>query len=228
MNVLALDTSTVRGSAALLHKGKPLVGVCLVPHLRAVQTLAPTIQALLKQQRWDASQVELIGVSVGPGSFTGLRLGVTTAKVLAWAAGAEVLGVDTLEAIAWGVPGTGTLHVAMDAQRQEVFAATFQRQDSQQPWQCSRGLRLLKLQQWLQCLRAGEKVAGPVLHRCQAALPPGVVVCPPCQWYPWAWQVGALAWHRWQQGQRQDVWSLVPRYYRPSPGQQSQGPSGPG
>ena len=219
MKVLALDTSTPRGSVALLEGEQVVAHAALLPARRSMQTLAPTVQRLLEQTGWEPEQLELVAVSTGPGSFTGLRLGVTTAKVLAWTVGAEVLGVNTLEAIAWGVPQQGTLHVGLDAQRGEVFAATFTRSEVQQPWQQQGEMKLLKRSQWLQQLGPGDWVAGPVLQLCRQELPQGVCLCPEEQWYPWAAQVGQLAKWRFRQGQRQDVWSLLPQYYRPSPGQ---------
>ena len=72
---------------------------------RSAQSLAPAIEALLTQVGWLPRDVQLVAVSVGPGSFTGLRVGVTTAKVFAYAVGAEVLGIDTLEAHRRRSPG---------------------------------------------------------------------------------------------------------------------------
>ena len=74
--------------------------------------------ALLKQVGWRPDDVQLVAVSVGPGSFTGLRVGVTAAKVFAYAVGAEVLGVDTLEAIAAASPDdVAEVSAVIDAQR---------------------------------------------------------------------------------------------------------------
>ena len=84
---------------------------------------------LLKQVGWLPENVQLVAVSVGPGSFTGLRVGVTAAKVFAYAVGAEVLGINTLEAIAGNCAATQSnkLSVVIDAQRGEVVVQSFVR-----------------------------------------------------------------------------------------------------
>ena len=85
----------------------------------------------MKQVGWRPRDVQLVAVSIGPGSFTGLRVGVTAAKVFAYAVGAEVLGVNTLEAIAANCAGTAiatTMSVVIDAQRGEVVVQSFVRQ----------------------------------------------------------------------------------------------------
>ena len=221
MKILALDTSTTRGSVALLEAGNVLEQSKLAPSRRSAQTLAPAIQQLLRKHRWAPQQVELVAVAVGPGSFTGLRLAVATAKVFAWAAGAQVLGVNTLEAIAWGgIEGTGTLHLGMDAQRGEVFAARATRGSVEEPWRLAGDVELVSKTQWLERMAPGDRVAGPVLERFGAELPPGVEPVARELWYPQAAGVGRLAWWRWQQGERQDLWALLPQYYRPSAAQE--------
>jgi len=221
VKILALDTSTACGTVALLQGEELLEQAALDPTRRSTQTLAPAIEQLLRHHGWKPRQVELVAVAVGPGSFTGLRLAVATAKVFAYAVGAEVLGVNTLEAIAWGgVAGRGTLHVGMDAQRGEVFAARFARQEETAPWQMTGGVELLSRQRWLEQMAPGELVAGPVLQRLREPLPEQVAAVPQALWFPQAAAVGRLAWHRWQQGERQDVWGLLPRYYRPSAAQE--------
>src|SRR5205085_2589499 len=83
-------------------------------------------ERLLKQVGWRPGEVELVAVVTGPGSFTGLRIGVTTAKTFAYAVGCEVMGVNTLLAIASRAPaGTARLHVALDAGRDEAYVASF-------------------------------------------------------------------------------------------------------
>jgi tRNA threonylcarbamoyl adenosine modification protein YeaZ len=67
-------------------------------HRRSAQTLAPAIVEMLSSVKVDPSQVRLVATTFGPGSFTGLRVGVTSAKTFAYAVGAEVLGVSTLAA----------------------------------------------------------------------------------------------------------------------------------
>ena len=102
MRILALETTDKTGSVAALDDCNILAQLMLDQNQRSAQSLAPAMKTLLEQVQWQPKDVQLVGVSVGPGSFTGLRVGVTTAKVFAYAVGADVLGINTLEAIALG------------------------------------------------------------------------------------------------------------------------------
>src|SRR5271163_2151267 len=95
--ILALETSELTGSVAAAADGNVLAELQLDPQQRSAQSLAPAIRALLAQVGWQPADIDLLAVTIGPGSFTGLRVGVATAKVFAYACGAEVLGISTLE-----------------------------------------------------------------------------------------------------------------------------------
>ncbi len=105
VRILALETTETIGSVAAASDDKLLAELQLNPQQRSAASLAPALQDLLKMVGWRPGDVQLVAVTIGPGSFTGLRVGVTTAKTFAYAVGAEVLGVDTLQAIANGLPG---------------------------------------------------------------------------------------------------------------------------
>ena len=84
------------------------------------------MEAVLETVGWKPGDVELVAVTIGPGSFTGLRVGLATAKTFAYAVGARMLGVDTLETIAAGVPGdVAAVSAVIDAQRGRGRIATF-------------------------------------------------------------------------------------------------------
>src|SRR5262249_41581863 len=123
MRILALETTGQSGSIALLQDETIVREATLPQTERSAKSLAPAIQRILSESRWKAREIELITVATGPGSFTGLRIGVTTAKTLAYAIGAQVIGVNTLQAIAAQAPSeTYRLWAIVDAQRQQVFA----------------------------------------------------------------------------------------------------------
>lgn len=224
MNILALETSDKSCSVAALHSGK-LLAEHAPENLRSAQALASTIELVLSQAHWQTSEIELIAVTTGPGSFTGLRVGVTTAKVLGYSLGTPVLGVNTLHAIALqAVPqllasaqqqNTPTKIVAViDAQRQELFSQTFELQaGSLQP--CGEP-EILPVTAWLTQLTPETLVTGPGLKKAQASLPEGTTALPPELWQPQACTVGQLANELYQQGQRSDIWSLAPLYLRRS------------
>ncbi len=227
--ILAFDTSGFAGSVAVLEAQRLLHEIVLDGDRGSAQTLAPAIAATLKTAGVDASQIKLVATTVGPGSFTGLRVGVTTAKTFAYAVGAEVLGLSTLEAIAHDVPtelvaaGPREVHAALDAQRRELFVGRYRGADI--PVCQSDVLPLLTrvepdkivaAEDWLASLAAGTIVAGAGVTKLEQRLPPGVVAVPGSSRQPWASVVGRLAWRDYQGGRRDDLWKLAPVYLRPS------------
>jgi tRNA threonylcarbamoyladenosine biosynthesis protein TsaB len=128
---LALDTATRQGRFALAA-GPALLGYR--PHNvtgRHADGLLPVVDLLLAGAGRRLDEVSLVAVTDGPGSFTGVRLGVATAKTLAWALGAELAAVSTLAAMAADLlaehPGRELAVPVLDARRGEVFAALYRR-----------------------------------------------------------------------------------------------------
>jgi tRNA threonylcarbamoyladenosine biosynthesis protein TsaB len=214
--ILAIETSGRDASVAVLEAtgggARSLAQDILSGSERTATMLAPRLDKLLAGVGWPARSIEVIAVAVGPGSFTGLRIGVTTAKTLAYAVGAEVIGVSTLAAIAeQAPPAAAPLWVVMDAQRQELFAAKFDGQP-----RLSIATRIVAQSEWLASLEPGDFVTGPGLRRVLSALPIGVTVVHESLWQPLAATVGQIGWRDFQSGRREDVWTLVPQYFRRS------------
>ena len=113
MLILAFDTATDVATSALVGDGEVLGERAS----RAV-TLLEDVDALLRQAGTHTRDVEALAVGVGPGSFTGVRIGLSTARGLALALGIPVAGVSTLDALAAGAPGAVPV---IDARRREVF-----------------------------------------------------------------------------------------------------------
>jgi tRNA threonylcarbamoyladenosine biosynthesis protein TsaB len=199
---------------AVADDARLLAEMYLDPRQRSAASLAPTVKRILQNVGWQPRDVELVAVTIGPGSFTGLRVGVTMAKVFAYAVGAEVLGVDTLETIAAGMPGSvAAAAIAVDAQRGEVMAQRFVRNEA--GWLEPAGPQeLLPIDAWLGGLAPGTFVAGPILEKPAGRLPPGVVAADDCYWRARAAEVAKLAARLHAAGSRGDVWSLLPRYSR--------------
>jgi tRNA threonylcarbamoyladenosine biosynthesis protein TsaB len=220
VQIIAIESSGGHGSVAAL-RGEA-TGVCCLERMllpaseRTAQSLAPALREILHKVDWPADSVELVSVTVGPGSFTGLRIGVTTAKTLAYAIGAQIIGVDTLEVLAAQAPAAADrLWTIMDAQRQELFAAAFEVVEGAPPRRIC-DTAIVGQEKWLAELQAGDRVTGPALQRLAARLPAHVVALPVELWQPTAAAVGQVAWRAYQAGQRDDVWKLLPNYFRPS------------
>ncbi len=126
MLVLALDTSTSRGSLALVAGERLLAEYTLESSASYLNRLLAGIDFLLEQTGHAMPDVELLAVSQGPGNFTGLRLGLSTAKGLALGVGCPVIAVNTLDALAANLP-LAPLPVCpvLDAKKREVYAAFY-------------------------------------------------------------------------------------------------------
>ena len=186
------------------------------PDQQSARSLAPAIKRLLQEVGWKPADVELVAVTIGPGSFTGLRLGLATAKTFAYAVGANILGVGTLETIAAAAPEHASpLSVAVDAQRGDVVAGEFQM--GPDGWFLASGPpRLMPSSAWLASLSPETYVSGPALRRYADHVPSHAIVLPDELWSPSAAQVGRLAVRDWTAGRRDDLWSLLPIYSRRS------------
>jgi tRNA threonylcarbamoyladenosine biosynthesis protein TsaB len=227
MLVLAFDTSGFSGSLALLDGPRMLGSAMLDADRRSAQTLAPAIVQLLADCGRKPDDVKLVATTIGPGSFTGLRVGVTTAKTFAYAVGAEVIGVSTLEAMAHGTTGdwlkdTSEVQAVIDALRRELFLGRFR---SEPGGNVPDGLprltrieadRIVTADEWLSGLAAGTIVTGTGLAKLAERLPAGVLVVPTKLREAQATVVGRLAWRDHQAGRRDDLWKLAPVYLRPS------------
>jgi len=130
--LLALETATDAASVALLRGGELVAARTLRTDRPASEALLPEILALLGEHGLPPAALDALAVSIGPGSFTGLRVGVATAKGLAFGAGRRVAAVPTLAALAAG-QGAEIVAAVLDARRGEVYAAAHRTVDPLAP-----------------------------------------------------------------------------------------------
>jgi tRNA threonylcarbamoyl adenosine modification protein YeaZ len=127
MKVLGIETSTDQGSVALVEDEK-ILGELLwnLPRSHS-QKLIPSIEALLRIVGIDLKEIEAICVGLGPGSFTGLRVGLSVAKGLAFTLGAKIVGIPSFDALAWDFKESDSLCILSDAKRGLLFFGFYQK-----------------------------------------------------------------------------------------------------
>lgn len=127
MRILAFDTSTWVCTVALVRDGTVLAGRTERSVSSHAGTLPELVQAVVGAAGERPIKGDAVAISIGPGSFTGLRIGLSFAKGLAYAGGLRIVGVPTLDALALAAPPwEGRLCVALDARKQEVYAALYE------------------------------------------------------------------------------------------------------
>lgn len=232
MKTLAIETTAPVGSIAILENGNVVAWSHLPTHLRSAATLAPQIQGTLREAGWRPDAIQLVAVSIGPSSFTGVRVGLVTAKMFAYAVGAEIFGVNTLDAVAFRVPSRfSSLAVLADAQRQQVVGKEFC-WDDQSGWVLAKESGLTNPFEWLESLAVQNPlwVAGPAVRQLSEKFELSEKfasgrfrLVPPEYWDPRADAVAELAWKRFCLGERHNLWQLSPIYYRPSYAEENRG-----
>ncbi|MDA1140409.1 MAG: tRNA (adenosine(37)-N6)-threonylcarbamoyltransferase complex dimerization subunit type 1 TsaB [Planctomycetota bacterium] len=139
MKTLAIETSSAAGNVCLSDGEEILQERYLGDGMIHGRELIPAIRDIMKEQGWSPTDLEIIAVSKGPGSFTGLRVGLAAAKTLAMTCGARLVGVPTLDVMARNVPDEAEFICPMtDVRRKEVGACLFQRDgdDLRASWEC--------------------------------------------------------------------------------------------
>jgi len=222
MKIIAIDTADARGSLAALQaqqENRPAIEAVDLPEgLRSARALAPALRELLDRASWATDEIDLVAVTTGPGSFTGLRIGVTTAKTLAYAAQARCVSVSTLEVLAeqaaLAEPAWTSGWAVLDAQRRQLFAAKFSLPRSGDGSAGIQPPAIVSIDDWLRRLKPGEGVVGPVLYRLQEKLPAGVVVAAESAWRPHATTVAGLALRASKAALTCSPFELAPQYLR--------------
>ena len=126
MRILALESSAKAASCAVLSDGVPLAQAWQATGLTHSRTLLPMVQDMLRSSELTLSDMDAIAIAAGPGSFTGLRIGLATVKGLSWAADKPCIAVSTLEGMAHPLRHLeGIIVCAMDARRAQIYNAVF-------------------------------------------------------------------------------------------------------
>jgi len=132
MKILAIETSTMLGGVAIADDSAGLIAeVRLNVKSTHSERLMTEIDHVLKQSFLKMSDIDVFAIAIGPGSFTGLRIGLSTAKGLSYATGKPIVSVPTLEVFAWNFPYCRyPVCTLLDARKKEVYAAVFRWEDA--------------------------------------------------------------------------------------------------
>lgn len=123
---LAIDTSTETCSVAIQTSNGQIVEASHSQSTHHAQAILPLIEGLLKKANLKLSDIQDILVSIGPGSFTGVRAGIATAQGLAYGLSIPIIPIGTLDLVALGTHPVGMVHVVMDARMQQFYVASFE------------------------------------------------------------------------------------------------------
>ena len=127
MNILMIDTSGPACGVAVMKDGNIICELQLTSGKTHSQRVMPMVDQALTMCEMSVGDIDLFGAVVGPGSFTGVRIGVSSVKALAHAAGKPCIGIDALEALAANVSGfDGVICPILDARAQQVYGAMFE------------------------------------------------------------------------------------------------------
>ena len=165
MTILAMDTSAKAASVCLASEEKIIGEFFINTSLTHSQTLVPMIEQLCEKSEVLMESIEAVAVNAGPGSFTGLRVGIATAKMFAWSVGAFLVGVDSLDAIAYELDAAfifgqlpedargAMISVGLDAQRGDVAARDYwlsrESDGASKLYSVERRFRVLSNKKWL-------------------------------------------------------------------------------
>jgi tRNA threonylcarbamoyladenosine biosynthesis protein TsaB len=214
--LLIVETSGRVGQVALAEGNRLRKVRRLDEARRHARDLAPAVRDLLTTAGWRPRDLQAVVVSRGPGSYTGLRVGIMSAKALAYATGCTLLGIDTFAAVARQAPAGGeNVDVLADAQQRKVYVQPFCTEGAGNP--VPQGpLSIQVFSEWLARRDRRGWVTGPGLHVFQDRLPESTRVVAADHWDPRPESLLGLGLARYERGDRDDFWSLEPIYLRPS------------
>ncbi|KAA3663254.1 MAG: tRNA (adenosine(37)-N6)-threonylcarbamoyltransferase complex dimerization subunit type 1 TsaB [Calditrichaeota bacterium] len=214
MTVLGIETSTKTCAVALVHDGDL---VAEYRHKQArihAEILAGLVDKLMVTSGVNWSELQGIGVSSGPGSYTGLRIGMSLAKGLAFAHSLPIAGIPTTSAIARSLIGLyDRFTVVLPSRKGEIYVAAYKSEaDELRTIENAQALLLTDFSSW-----AGgvAYVAGPGVSALQAAHIDGIKVIPEQFWQIGALNVAAIAAEKFAEGKADDLDSLEPNYVKP-------------
>lgn len=214
--LLLIETSCSPGLVGLA-RGDCLLGERRLEEARRhARDLAPMIRELLTGQSWKARDLDGVIVGKGPGSYTGLRVGIMTAKALAYALGCKLIGIDTFAVIARQAPAQALrVDVLADAQQSKVYVQKFARSSPGDKLQPLAALDIRPFADWLTGLEPDVCVTGPGVRDHEERLHDHQLAAPSVR-VPGTESLLSLGRERLARGESDGAYNLEPLYLRPS------------
>lgn len=220
MKVLGIDTSTACGSVGLIDGGEIISDYLLNISVTHSERLLKAIDWVLKESRWGIRELDGLALSLGPGSFTGLRIGVSTIKGLALCLEKPIAGISTLEVLASQIsPTPYLLCPILDARKGEVYTTFYRYEGGSHPQRQSPieaiepGQLALRINEPTLFFGSGVKTYGAFLKERLQHL---AMFPPPTLHIPHGSTVAKLGLERLKKGERLDLPNFTPFYLRPS------------
>ena len=219
MKIVALETSAVTASAAVTEDERLLAQSFQNSGLTHSATLMPMVSGLLKNTGLTLDEMDVVAVAAGPGSFTGVRIGVAAAKGLAWPGDKPCAPCSTLESMAWQCAHMGgEICAAMDARRNQVYCARFRAEGGTLTRLTpDRAMGLDGLADEVRASGLPQILVGDGAHLVRAALEEQGLPCspmPPHLIYQTAWGVARCALRIAREGQLVSAAAMAPSYHR--------------
>lgn len=219
MKILALDSTAVVGTVALCEDTRMVAHYTLNTGNTHSQTLLPMIESALKSAEWEINDLDLLAVSQGPGSFTGVRIGIATVKGLAFGKNIPCAGVSTLEALAYNLRYfNGILCPVMNARRAQVYNALFACRDGVMTRLCpDRAISIAELDEELAAMDQPIYLVGDGYDiTLEGLIQTSVTPVPEELRYQSGYSVALCGLAAYKRGEATDDVSLAPVYLRPS------------
>jgi tRNA threonylcarbamoyladenosine biosynthesis protein TsaB len=211
---LILETSGRVGKLGLARGGAVVRSVALDDTRRHARDLAATVETILKLESLKPGELTGVMVGRGPGSYTGLRVGLMSAKALAYATGCELRAVDTFATIAVQAPAEAEkLWVIADALQGQIYLQQFAR--SADGWSAADELRIARVEDWLPQVNPGTWVSGPGVKPYAERIPQTCPLVPEADREPRVESVFAVG-AKLPPLAREEMFALEPLYLRGS------------
>ena len=219
IRILALDSTAEVSSVCVCEGEKLICEITVNTGNTHSQTLLPAVEQTLKMAEMSVNDIDVFACSTGPGSFTGVRIGVATVKGIAYGKNKPCVSVSTLEALAYNLVGNnGLICPVMNARRSQVYNAMFKSEDGSLTRLCDdRALAISELDEELAGKTEPIYLSGDGYEITEKGFKnTKIAYVPERQRYQSAYSVAQVALKKYEAGECVDDAALVPIYLRPS------------